>query len=86
MFRVFLDPGPVAQTIFVDEDVSSACRNCARQKWLRKCGTQRTTPDEVSDLYELDGIVTVVDAKHCLEHLKEQQPKFQQQRRQRSAN
>jgi G3E family GTPase len=30
--------------------------------------------DEVSKIYELDGIITVVDAKHCLEHLQEEKP------------
>lgn len=39
------DPAPVAQTFFVDEDV-----------------TKYTT---------LDGIITVVDAKHVIQHLKE---------------
>lgn len=39
------DPGPVAQTFFVDQDVS--------------------------DQYELDGIVTLVDAKHVTTHLNE---------------
>jgi len=39
------DPSPVAQTFFVDEDVSK--------------------------LYQLDGIITVVDAKHILQHLHE---------------
>ena len=42
------DPAPVAQTFFVD--------------------------DEVSDQYYLDGIVTVVDAKHVLQHLDEIKP------------
>jgi G3E family GTPase len=40
------DPAPVAQTFFVDEDV-----------------TDHTT---------LDGIITVVDAKHIIQHLKEE--------------
>ncbi len=40
------DPAPVAQTFFVDEDV-----------------TNYTT---------LDGIITVVDAKHIIQHLKEE--------------
>ncbi|MEY4576366.1 MAG: hypothetical protein RL701_1069 [Pseudomonadota bacterium] len=39
------DPGPVAQTFFVD--------------------------DEIGDLFALDGIVTLVDAKHVLLHLDE---------------
>ena len=42
------DPAPVAQTFFVD--------------------------DEVSASYKLDGIITVVDAKHIMEHLKEEKP------------
>jgi G3E family GTPase len=42
------DPAPVAQTFFVDDDVSAA--------------------------YELDGIVTVIDAKHILQHLDEVKP------------
>lgn len=42
------DPAPVAQTFFVDDDVSAA--------------------------YELDGIVTVIDAKHILQHLDEIKP------------
>merc|ERR1719456_1800507 len=29
---------------------------------------------EVCALYKLDGIITVVDAKHCLEHLNEEKP------------
>ena len=37
------DPGPVAQTFFVDQ--------------------------KVSDHYELDGIITLVDAKHVVAHL-----------------
>jgi G3E family GTPase len=40
------DPAPVAQTFFVDDDVTS-----------------HTT---------LDGIITVVDAKHIIQHLKEE--------------
>jgi G3E family GTPase len=42
------DPAPVAQTFFVDDDVSAA--------------------------YDLDGIVTVIDAKHILQHLDEVKP------------
>lgn len=42
------DPAPVAQTFFVDDDVSAA--------------------------YSLDAIVTVVDAKHIVQHLDEQKP------------
>jgi G3E family GTPase len=30
--------------------------------------------EEVSQIYKLDGIITVVDAKHCLEHLNEEKP------------
>uniref|UniRef100_A0A6U6U3Q7 CobW C-terminal domain-containing protein n=1 Tax=Alexandrium andersonii TaxID=327968 RepID=A0A6U6U3Q7_9DINO len=42
------DPGPVAQTFFVDQ--------------------------ELQRVYHLDGIITVVDAKHVLEHLHEEKP------------
>jgi len=42
------DPAPVAQTFFVDDDISSK--------------------------YKLDGIVTVVDAKHVMSHLEEEKP------------
>jgi len=42
------DPAPVAQTFFVDDDMS--------------------------ELFRLDGIVTVVDAKHAIEHLEEVKP------------
>ena len=42
------DPAPVAQTFFVDEDVTKICR--------------------------LDAIITVVDAKHILQHLREEKP------------
>merc|ERR1719330_523660 len=42
------DPAPVAQTFFVDEDIS--------------------------EMYKLDGICTVVDAKHILQHLDEEKP------------
>lgn len=42
------DPAPVAQTFFVDDDISAD--------------------------YELDGIVTVIDAKHILQHLDEVKP------------
>ena len=42
------DPAPVAQTFFVDEDVSMLCR--------------------------LDAIITVVDAKHIIQHLDEKKP------------
>lgn len=42
------DPGPVAQTFFVDEDIQG--------------------------LYKLDGIITVVDAKHITQHLDEEKP------------
>lgn len=42
------DPAPVAQTFFVDE--------------------------EISEMYKLDGIVTVVDAKHIIQHLDEEKP------------
>jgi len=42
------DPAPVAQTFFVDEEISA--------------------------LYKLDGIVTVVDAKHITQHLDEEKP------------
>jgi len=42
------DPAPVAQTFFVDDDMS--------------------------DLFRLDGIVTVVDSKHAMEHLDEVKP------------
>merc|ERR1719353_680014 len=30
--------------------------------------------EEVKKIYELDGIITVVDAKHCIEHLQEEKP------------
>jgi G3E family GTPase len=30
--------------------------------------------EKVRDMYQLDGIITVVDAKHCLEHLNEEKP------------
>jgi G3E family GTPase len=40
------DPGPVAQTFFID--------------------------DTIKDLFRLDGIITVVDAKHILQHLHEE--------------
>eukprot|EP00634_Sargassococcus_sp_CCMP2135_P007496 CAMPEP_0198674052 /NCGR_PEP_ID=MMETSP1467-20131203/97717_1 /TAXON_ID=1462469 /ORGANISM="unid. sp., Strain CCMP2135" /LENGTH=520 /DNA_ID=CAMNT_0044410941 /DNA_START=37 /DNA_END=1599 /DNA_ORIENTATION=+ len=42
------DPAPVAQTFFVDDDMS--------------------------ELFRLDGIVTVVDSKHAMEHLDEVKP------------
>merc|ERR1711934_897678 len=42
------DPAPVAQTFFVDEEVSNFC--------------------------QLDGIVTLVDAKHISQHLDEEKP------------
>lgn len=42
------DPAPVAQTFFVDEDISR--------------------------LYSLDGIITVVDAKHIVQHVEEEKP------------
>jgi G3E family GTPase len=42
------DPAPVAQTFFVDE--------------------------EISGVFELDGIVTLVDAKHIEQHLDEEKP------------
>lgn len=42
------DPAPVAQTFFVDADISRRCK--------------------------LDGIITVVDAKHILQHLRESKP------------
>jgi len=42
------DPAPVAQTFFMDEEISKAC--------------------------ELDGIITVVDAKHIVQHLEEEKP------------
>lgn len=42
------DPAPVAQTFFVDEAISRACK--------------------------LDGIITVIDAKHILQHLLEVKP------------
>jgi G3E family GTPase len=42
------DPAPVAQTFFVDEEVSKICR--------------------------LDAIITVVDAKHIMQHLTEVKP------------
>lgn len=42
------DPAPVAQTFFVDEEVTQLCR--------------------------LDAIVTVVDAKHIIQHLDEEKP------------
>jgi len=42
------DPAPVAQTFFVDDDVSAFCK--------------------------LDGIVTLVDAKHISQHLDEEKP------------
>ena len=42
------DPAPVAQTFFVDEDVTKICR--------------------------LDAIITVVDAKHILQRLREEKP------------
>lgn len=42
------DPGPVAQTFFVDSEIQS--------------------------MYRLDGICTVVDAKHILQHLDEEKP------------
>ena len=42
------DPAPVAQTFFMD--------------------------DEISENYRLDGIITVVDAKHIMEHLQEEKP------------
>ncbi|EFC42099.1 predicted protein [Naegleria gruberi] len=43
------DPAPVAQTFFVDDDIS--------------------------EQYYLDGIITIVDAKHILQHLLEERPK-----------
>ena len=42
------DPGPVAQTFFMDESIKEFAR--------------------------LDGIVTLVDAKHILQHLNEEKP------------
>lgn len=42
------DPAPVAQTFFVDEEISARCR--------------------------LDGIVTLVDAQHLIQHLDEKKP------------
>lgn len=42
------DPGPVAQTFFVDDKVREKCR--------------------------LDAIITVVDAKHIIQHLDEEKP------------
>jgi len=42
------DPAPVAQTFFVDEDISK--------------------------MYRLDGICTVIDAKHVVQHLDEEKP------------
>lgn len=42
------DPAPVAQTFFVDEEISKICK--------------------------LDAIITVVDAKHILQHLREEKP------------
>lgn len=42
------DPAPVAQTFFVEEDITQ--------------------------LYKLDGIITVVDAKHIVQHIEEKKP------------
>ena len=42
------DPAPVAQTFFVDE--------------------------EVTNRYKLDGIITVVDAKHIIPRIEEEKP------------
>jgi len=42
------DPAPVAQTFFVEEDITA--------------------------LYKLDGIITVVDAKHVIQHIDEEKP------------
>ncbi len=42
------DPAPVAQTFFVDEQVSTVT--------------------------VLDGIITVVDCKHIIQHLQEEKP------------
>ena len=42
------DPGPVAQTFFVDDDVKEFCT--------------------------LDGIITLVDAKHVVQHLDDEKP------------
>ena len=45
------DPGPVAQTFFMDESIKEYAR--------------------------LDGIVTLIDAKHVMQHLEEEKPEGQ---------
>ena len=67
------DPAPVAQTFFVDDKARRVCAAASRSPPELSRLTGRVAA-QVKSFARLDGIVTLVDAKHIEQHLDEEKP------------